>query len=402
VNPAVVLGKLLRGFIRVFRRGGGSAFPGLFASKLDPQLLRRSLQFAGGIVVVTGSAGKSTTTKLLVTLLRAHGKRVFTNPSTANIEQGLVSAVLAQSDFRGRLNFDIAVLEVDEGHGSQLAELLRPRLTVVTNLMVDQVDRFDDPEKVAQKLMKIAEASDQLILNADDANLDQLRTANSRSFGSNGAIRSRPEYPEYAPVFSEPTARPELVVTKLQADNMHFVLRETAHQTQLVAPGAHVALNTAAALLAADTLLGSGLEMAVALTALSQAETVFARDERVRIADVNLRLMLVQNPGSFRLNLALIEEQPEHLMIAIGSDVHDPAWLWSVDFSQLRRVDLVSGLNAAELALRLTYQEIPVAAVDPDVASVDRFLAAAAGGEATLIVSADAMRRIRRHLELAA
>jgi hypothetical protein len=112
--------------------------------------------------------------------------------------------------------------------------------------------------------------------------------------------------------------------------------------------------------------------------------------------------MLVQNPGSFRLNLALINEQPEHLMIAIGSDVHDPAWLWSVDFSHLGRVDLVSGLNAAELALRLSYQDVPVSAVDPDITSVDGFLAAAAGGEATLIVSADAMRRIRRHLGLAA
>lgn len=402
MNPAVVLGKLLRGFIRAFRRGGGSAFPGLFASKLDPQLLRRSLRFAGGIVVVTGSAGKSTSTKLLVTLLRAHGQRVFTNPSTANIEQGLVSAVLAQSDARGRLNFDIAVLEVDEGHGSQLAELLQPRLTVVTNLMVDQVDRFDDPEKVAQKLLTIAAASEQLILNADDANLDHLRRQNSRSFGTAGAIRLRPDYPDYAPVFRDPTETPELVVTELKPDSMSFSIAGAEHRAELVAPGAHVALNTAAALLAADTLLGSRFDMTTAVSALAQAETVFARDELVRIAGVNLRLMLVQNPGSFRLNLALINEQPEHLMIAIGSDVHDPAWLWSVDFSHLGRVDLVSGLNAAELAIRLHYQEVAIGAVDPDVTSVDRFLAAAGGGEATLIVSADAMRRIRRHLGLAA
>ena len=402
MNPAVVLGKLVRGFIRVFRRGGGSAFPGLFASKLDPQLLKRSLRFAGGVVVVTGSAGKSTTTKLLVALLSAHGLRVFTNPSTANIQQGLVSAVLAQSDVRGRLNFDIAVLEVDEGHGSNLAELLRPRLTIITNLMVDQVDRFDDPEKVAQKLAQIASASSQLILNADDANLDRLRESNSRSFGSSKAIQERPEYPEYAPVFTEPTGSAEFLVTELSTERMRLSILGVEHDVDLVAPGAHVALNTASALLAADTLLGSKFDIDLALTSLAGAETVFARDERVRIADVDLRLMLVQNPGSFRLNLALIEEQPEHLMIAIGSDVHDPAWLWSVDFSQLSRVDMVSGRNAAELALRLTYQDVPVGAVDPDVTAVDSFLASAASAAATLIVSADAMRRIRRHLGLAA
>jgi lipid II isoglutaminyl synthase (glutamine-hydrolysing) len=402
VNSAVVLGKLLRSFIRVFRRGGGSAFPGLFTLKLDPNLLKRALKFSGGIVVVTGSAGKSTTTKLLVSLLRAHGLNVFTNPSTANIEQGLVSAVLAQSDSRGRLEFDIAVLEVDEGHGSQLAELLKPRLSVVTNLMVDQVDRFDDPEKVAEKLARIAEASAQLVLNADDANLDGLRRPNSRNFGSTGAIRGRPEYPDYAPVFIEPSGTAELTVTGLVGDIMQFTWMGVDQQARLVSPGAHVALNTAAALLASEALLGSRFDLKVALAALADAETVFARDEMVRIADVNLRLMLVQNPGSFRLNLALISEQPQNLMIAIGSDVHDPSWLWSVDFKRLTRVDQVSGLNAAELALRLAYQDIPVLAIDPDITSVDSFLAGAAGGDATLIVSADAMRRIRRHLGLAA
>ncbi len=78
---AVAVGKLLRYSLRIVRRGGGSALPGLVASRIHPELLRDALaQLPQGVVVVSGSAGKSTTTHYLVRLLTAHGLRVFTNP----------------------------------------------------------------------------------------------------------------------------------------------------------------------------------------------------------------------------------------------------------------------------------------------------------------------------------
>ena len=90
------------------------------------------------------------------------------------------------------------------------------------------------------------------------------------------------------------------------------------------------------------------------------------------------------------------------VMIAIGSDVHDPSWIWSIDFSQFEQVQLVSGVNAHQLALWLRYQGIEVMAVVPDVAAAaDAFLEGLPGGEGTVILTADAMRRFRRHLGLA-
>ncbi|MEK9908293.1 MAG: DUF1727 domain-containing protein, partial [Aquiluna sp.] len=115
---AVSLGKSLRYLLRLIRRGGGSALPGLIVSKLAPGLLSRTLKkLPMGVVLVSGSAGKSSTTQTLVRLLEAHGIRVFTNPSTANIRQGYYSAILESGDLLGRLEFDIAVIEADEGHG---------------------------------------------------------------------------------------------------------------------------------------------------------------------------------------------------------------------------------------------------------------------------------------------
>ena len=71
-TAAIVAGKTARVAARV--RGGGSAMPGLVAERIDPQLLAHALSgVTDGIVVVTGTNGKTTTTKMLAAILRAHG-----------------------------------------------------------------------------------------------------------------------------------------------------------------------------------------------------------------------------------------------------------------------------------------------------------------------------------------
>ena len=112
---ALVVGRVLRVLIRQVRKGGGSALPGLVVSKLAPNLLANSLKkFRDGLVVVTGSAGKSTTTKMLVSIVRAHGVEVFTNPSTANILQGFFSSIVEKATVFGKLPGEVAILEMDE------------------------------------------------------------------------------------------------------------------------------------------------------------------------------------------------------------------------------------------------------------------------------------------------
>ena len=117
--PAILVGRFVRFAARLRKPGGGSAIPGLIVNKIAPGYLTRTLSgFPQGLVVVSGSSGKSTTTKMLVAILRAHGVDVFTNPSTANISQGLTSALLERADWRGRVPGEVAVLEMDEGHGA--------------------------------------------------------------------------------------------------------------------------------------------------------------------------------------------------------------------------------------------------------------------------------------------
>ena len=97
-SAAVLAGKAARAAAK--RRGGGSAFPGLVAEKVDPRFLAHALrEVRGGIVVVSGTNGKTTTTKMLVALLRAHGRRVFTNPTGSNFTRGVIEDLFGADRF---------------------------------------------------------------------------------------------------------------------------------------------------------------------------------------------------------------------------------------------------------------------------------------------------------------
>jgi UDP-N-acetylmuramyl tripeptide synthase len=394
---AVSIGKLLRFLVRLVRPGGGSALPGVVANKLDPQLLSNALSSLDlGLVVVSGSAGKSSTTSYLVNLLEAHGLRVFTNSSTANIRQGLVAAVLKQGNWRGRLDSDIAVLEFDEGHGAVLAGELDVRLAILTNVLSDQLDRFNDPDDVIEMMSKIGSAAKVVVLNTSDKNLAQLRfKAPVVGFGLSSEL-AKVSNPVYALNFgSHP------VIANFAEAGADCVVLNSEGKTKFLTTGLpdHQALNLAAAVAALHQLIETSTSTIAHV--LKELKPVFARNEKVKISGVDVTIRLVQNPTSFQLNLDELRSDNTPLLLMAGRDIHDPSWLWTVDFSKLDRVDIVGGFNAHELALRLAVAGIEVGAVIQDANSAaDNFLALQGTGH-TVLFSADAMRRVRRHWGLA-
>ena len=138
---AVLVGKLVRQVVKL--RGGGSAYPGRFALFVYPNLLKRTLSnFRLGVVLVSGSNGKSTTTSLTVAALESQGFKVFTNSSGSNMPRGIGSAIIHSARLSGKIDADIAVIEVDEGYAEQIAKELAPNWFVLTNVQIDQLNRF--------------------------------------------------------------------------------------------------------------------------------------------------------------------------------------------------------------------------------------------------------------------
>ena len=393
---AVVTGKLLRSALRLVRRGGGSALPGLVASRMDPKLLNRALSSCpAGLVVVSGSAGKSSTTYQLVKLLENHGLRVFTNPSTANIRQGLFAAVLKESNLRGEIDYDIAVLEWDEGHGAALAKELNPRLAVLTNVLSDQLDRFVDPEIVVSKLAEIAAESEMVIANADDKNLTQFLQNRPEVFGF-GLSEGITNRPVYALNFGD---HPEIERQVFVTGGSPFRVGFHDFEAEVPVDSPSLALNYAAALLAASKLVA--LDHETVREQFIATSGVFARNEVVKIFGRDVNLRLVQNPTSFQLNLDELSGDETPLMLMAGRDIHDPSWLWTVDFSRIKSVDVVGGFNAYELALRLSVAGVEVREVHPEIPDATAAFFKLTGERPTILFSADAMRRFRRHVKVA-
>lgn len=396
---AVAIGKLLRYLLRLVRRGGGSALPGVVASKVQPKLLSNALSSCPkGLVVVSGSAGKSSTTLQLVRLLENHGLRVFTNPSTANIKQGLFAAVLKESNLRGEIDYDIAVLEWDEGHGAALASDFEIRLAVLTNVLSDQLDRFVDPELVSEKLAVIASRAKVVIANTDDKNLTQFLTNHPESygFGLSDLLLREPSAPKYALNFG---GHP-MLTKQVEVSGSHpYVVGFHDFGAEVGVDSPELALNYAGALLAASKLIE--LDHDVVRKQFASQRGVFARNELTEILGRKVNLRLVQNPTSFQLNLDELSGDESPLMLMAGRDIHDPSWLWTVDFSKLKRVDVVGGFNAYELALRLSVAGVEIGEVHPEIPDATQAFFSLPGEKATILFSADAMRRFRRHTKVA-
>lgn len=406
--PAILLGRAARVAARLRKPGGGSAVPGLVVNTVAPGFLTRTLNsFPDGLVIVSGSSGKSTTTKMLVALLKAHGRRVFTNPSTANITQGLTSALLERVALDGRIDADVAVLEMDEAHGALIAPKLTPRVVVLTNVMTDQIDRFHDSEKVLGYLAAMAtRATQAVVTNGDDGMLEDLAATLAvpvRRFGvSADVVAAAPRGLGYTR--TTPTRlRDGVRVISAEGRAATVDLDGQELRLRLPAKGVHYAVDAAAALAAATEILGARFDADLAESTIGAIAPVFARGEISEVRGMPVEFVLVQNPASYQLNVDALDEGLDQVFVAMGSDVRDPGYFWPVDARRIGRARLVSGSKAHEIALQLAYQGVAIDEIEPDIpVAVERFLALPepARGVKTMIFTADSMRRVRAHLGL--
>lgn len=405
---AILIGRLIRVAVRLVRPGGGSALPGLVVSKLAPTLVYKTLRsFPLGYVAITGTAGKSTTTKMVVAIVRAHGVDVFTNPSTANIEQGFYSTIVRTGNLFGQVAGDIAILEIDEAHAASVSMKVQPKTSVILNVLEDQLDRFIDPALVRDTLATVVRNTEgKVLLNADDQNCLQIAkveaVAESAIWFGFAKSLARGLNLQYAPTYLEDLPRPSanVIVESYQEQRVSVLVDETKASFQLPSRGVHFALDAVAAIATAREILGKVFDLKLAAQVLDELPPVFSRGEVRAVDGENIEFILVQNPASMQLNLDNLDDNLDQVLFAIGRDVHDPSWLWTVDYKQLKHVSLVSGFNYADAALVLKYQGIEVEFVEVDyLKAIDAFFALPKpkNGIKTVLYSADAMRRLRRY-----
>lgn len=173
-----LIGKAVRGASRLLRHGG-SAFPGKIVEQIDPGFLARTLaDLPYGVVLVSGTNGKTTTTRMVASMLETLGLKVFTNPTGSNFTRGVVSALLIEVPLSGRLDADVAVLELDEAYAVKFVQQVKPRFALLLNVMRDQLDRFGEIDNTARLLERVAEATTgTVVLNREDPRIARFASA---------------------------------------------------------------------------------------------------------------------------------------------------------------------------------------------------------------------------------
>ncbi len=408
IRLAVLVGRAVRVIARL--RGGGSAIPGNIALRIAPRFLEHALgSLPLGVVFVTGSNGKSTTTHMLVAALRAHGMRVFTNPSGANLPQGIASALLATVPLDGRVRDDIAVLEVDEAYGVGLSRRLTPSDVLLLNLQIDQLNRFHEPDRVYGMLATMRDAATRrVIVNGADPNTAELgRGARPDQevvvVGvSAAALAASPRGVAAAPraTAAPGAALPAAVVEVLSVDGARAELAVDGDRASLALParGLHYAVDAAAAIATARSLLGDRFDTATATGAISDLAPVYGRGEVIDARGQQVELVMMKNPPSLQLNLDALGRVPQRVMVAVDEGTPDPSWIYDTDLSTLDHVDVVTGTKAWQWATRLAYEGIPVGAVIEDFdEAVDAFLALPApeDGPKVAVINYELMMALR-------
>jgi UDP-N-acetylmuramyl tripeptide synthase len=406
-------------------RGGGSALPGLVLERMSPGFLTDALgSLPMGTVIVTGTNGKTTTTRMVVRVLRARGLRVVTNASGSNMERGIAAALLDSVDGRGRLPADIAVLEVDEGHVGRLARRVPPRHALVLNLARDQLDRFGELATTAGKLARaVTEVTGSVVLHHGDPLVRDLAAAAADRvtvswFASGEGVavlgeeqwdrrdRARPEVAGPRP----PTPPGAVVLRGVRRTRTgsEVALSVDGDPLPVVATeliGEHYGLDAAAAVALAHRVLPA-VPLADLVAALAGASPAFGRGEVFRVRGRSVRLVLVKNPASFQVSLHVDRgrRRPGDGVALLVNDRYadgqDTSWLWDVDFTSLDPVDVVGGSRAHDMALRLQYDGVPLLATVHDPAdAVTRVLdVSPLGAEVTVYATYTAMLAVRRAL----
>ena len=417
LSAAILAARAARFASQALQRGGGSTVPGVVARRVDPEVLAKlSRRLRLGSVAITGTNGKTTTTRMISRILRAAGVKVVNNSTGANLVTGVTAALISDSGLSGRPASEMGLFEVDEASVPRVAAEAEIGILAVLNLFRDQLDRYGElayTGKVIASAFSALPDEGAVVLNADDPLVASLgRSASNPVYygvdepaldtGRLQHIADSKDCPlcgtalDYETVYMGHVGvyrcrnctfgRPGLGyrASRVRFDGARgteFLLSTPKGETgaRINLPGLYNVYN---ALAAAAVAAEAGVGLAEISRGLREFGGAFGRVERVRAGDREAFLLLIKNPVGFNeiLRTFVTGGEARNVLIAINdnhADGRDVSWLWDVDFEMLAdaRAEgrtngvgpfMVSGLRAEDMAVRLKYADLPVGDVIPD------------------------------------
>lgn len=400
VMLSVLTCKFSRFAIRLLGRGG-TDFPGRVALKVCPGVLGHLAKNVTTIIV-TGTNGKTTTSRMIEQALADSGISYFANKSGANLLSGVTAEFAMHSSMTGKCKYDVALIEADEAAFKFISKYVKTKAVVVTNVFRDQLDRYGEVTHTLENIrLGIENCKDAVLcLNADDSLSGSLAGMVDNQvlyYGVDTPIyKSRVTELSDAPychtckheyVYDYVTyghlggyrcpncgsCRPqpqvsvkEVLSSDAEQSNVVMTADGVDYPTTISLPGGYNIYNACAAMACGKVL---GLDLKVVSKSLSAFSCGFGRMEKFEIGGASLRMILIKNPAGCNQVLNFLTDITEPFVFAAclndrAQDGKDVSWIWDVDFERLTEMPnldriLVSGVRADDMAMRFKYAGFP-------------------------------------------
>lgn len=394
---------------RATGRGAGGMIGGLVAGAIDPTIMA-TVGKGRPTVLITGTNGKSTTTRMTASALRTQYS-VATNDGGDNMDAGIISALMAGKDASH------VVLECDELHVPKVADRLNPTALILLNLTRDQLDRVGEINKLERALRGCVEAHPEMtvIANCDDVLVTSVAfdAKNvvwvSAGAGWTGDSVSCPRTGSHIVRDGE-----DWYATKSLSDGREFrrptpawsidpeALRSPLGDAplDLTLPGNANRGNAAQAIAAAVSCFGISLD--AASEAVEKVDSVAGRYSTIHFEGREVHMLLAKNPAGWQEALSMLDRSADGHVIAVNGQVadgEDLSWLWDVVFENFEQLHVhAAGERGTDLAVRLKY-----AAIDHDlIHDPVEAIRACPRGRVEVLANYTAFRDLKKALERAA
>jgi lipid II isoglutaminyl synthase (glutamine-hydrolysing) len=384
LSLAVSAARTITSLVRLLKLGAASVLPGEIARRIQPKILSLlSRQVKHGVILIAGTNGKTTTSLLLRTMLEGQGRRVVHNATGANLVNGLITALLDNTNLVGKLSADYAILEVDENILPKVLPQIQPKFILCLNLFRDQLDRYGEVDIISQRWLKaIAPLSPDtvIIVNADDPTLSHLGQHLPQQvvyFGLSEPDQYLDEIPHAVDSIYCPSCGYSLDYQGVYLSHLgdfhcpkcgfsKSELTIDSHQWPQILIGLYNKYNTLAAVLAAQQI---GIETPTILNTIKNFQAAFGRAEELQAAGKHVRILLSKNPVGMNETIRAVNQIKRAggssiTLIVLNDrtpDGTDVSWIWDVDTEKLVALGgtiIVSGDRVYDMALRLRYSQV--------------------------------------------
>jgi len=397
---AVTACKLTIKLLRLLGRGG-TAIPGKIAIRICPDLLGYLAKDVK-CIIVTGTNGKTTSSRIIEEIFIKSGKSYFANRSGANLINGITSIFIENASLTGKPKKSNAVIECDEAASKEVCRLINPAVVLVTNVFRDQLDRFGEVSGTLQNILIGIKNSPNatVCLNADCS-----LTASIAEQIPNKVIFYGVDVPIYKNPVDEVSDAPHCIKCKHEYEysyrtfghlggfycpdcgykrpetqvSVTEILETGSSSTQVRVsvfneddeitinlPGGYNIYNAVAALTVSEAV---GFDRFAAKDAIASFNCSFGRMEQFDLGAHSARIILVKNPAGCNQVLNYLASLSEKTVFVCclndnSADGKDVSWIWDVNFEKLTdMIDLipeiyVAGIRSGDMAVRLKYAGI--------------------------------------------